>query len=242
MIKVVNLTKKTKDKTIIDNLNYDFLPSNLYQIRGLNGTGKSTLLKLLGGIVEPTDGLIFYGNKKLDENTLVDLKQHSICYIDQVHDLIYHKTVLFNLQLESYILNKDVEMETIKTALEKFGLGDKLQTKIRNLSGGERRIISFLKGYLSHKDIILYVDDSINSWERGQKLRISFENGLSLNNTNGVFMFYIYTDSTDKLNTGYIYNKSVGIISPDIFSNNSKPIIEIICIDNTNLDFVIDVF
>ncbi len=68
------------------------------------------------------------------------------------------------------------------------------------------------------------------------------KNGLSLNNTNGVFMFYIYTDSTDKLNTGYIYNKSVGIISPDIFSNNSKPVIEIICIDNTNLDFVIDIF
>ena len=168
MIKVVNLTKKTKDKTIIDNLNYDFLPSNLYQIRGLNGTGKSTLLKLLGGIVEPTDGLIFYGNKKLDENTLVDLKQHSICYIDQVHDLIYHKTVLFNLQLESYILNKDVEMETIKTALEKFGLGDKLQTKIRNLSGGERRIISFLKGYLSHKDIILY-DEITSNVDRHNK-------------------------------------------------------------------------
>lgn len=168
MIKVVNLTKKTKDKTIIDNLNYDFLPSNLYQIRGLNGTGKSTLLKLLGGIVEPTDGLIFYGNKKLDENTLVDLKQHSICYIDQVHDLIYHKTVLFNLQLESYILNKDVEMETIKTALDKFGLGDKLQTKIRNLSGGERRIISFLKGYLSHKDIILY-DEITSNVDRHNK-------------------------------------------------------------------------
>jgi len=168
MIKVVNLTKKTKDKTIIDNLNYDFLPSNLYQIRGLNGTGKSTLLKLLGGIVKPTDGLIFYGNKKLDENTLVDLKQHSICYIDQVHDLIYHKTVLFNLQLESYILNKDVEMETIKTALDKFGLGDKLQTKIRNLSGGERRIISFLKGYLSHKDIILY-DEITSNVDRHNK-------------------------------------------------------------------------
>ena len=101
---------------------------------------------------------------------------------------------------------------------------------------------SYNNPFAIDRDIILYIDDTINSWERGQKLRISFENGLSLNNTNGVFMFYIYTDSTDKLNTGYIYNKSVGIISPDIFSNNSKPIIEIICVDNANLDFVIDVF
>jgi len=94
------------------------------------------------------------------------------------------------------------------------------------------------------KDIVIYVNDSVSEWKRGQKLRISFENGLLMNNTNGNFNFLIYSDSLDKLNSGYKYNKLIGFISSNEFSleNRNKPIIELICVDPLTFEFVVDVF
>ncbi|MCK9574568.1 MAG: hypothetical protein WC979_01540 [Candidatus Pacearchaeota archaeon] len=96
---------------------------------------------------------------------------------------------------------------------------------------------------LIDRDIYMYADDTNNKWEVGQKLRISFENGLNMDNENGTFNLFIYTDALDKLNTGYKYNTQAAIITYDQFTiRNNKPVIELICIDADNLKFVTDIF
>lgn len=98
--------------------------------------------------------------------------------------------------------------------------------------------------YIIDKNIIFYIDDSITEWKKGQKIRISFENGLNMNNTNGIFNLLIYSDAKDKLMTGLKYTQQIGYISSSNFNENNsfKPIIEIICIDPTNWTFVVDIF
>jgi hypothetical protein len=93
------------------------------------------------------------------------------------------------------------------------------------------------------RDIILYVDDSIHTWERGQVLRISFDNGLNMSNTNGNFNLIVYSDALDKLNTGFPFSAEIGFITYTQFlAKGNNPIIELICLDPSTYEFSVDIF
>jgi len=93
------------------------------------------------------------------------------------------------------------------------------------------------------RDIIIYIDDKNVFWKKGQTFKITFTKGLRLKNENGVFFIYFFTDSKDNLKTGTPFSKEIGSISfVEFEENNNKPIIEIICIDDEKMEFLIDVF
>jgi len=97
--------------------------------------------------------------------------------------------------------------------------------------------------FIIDRDIYIYVNDTDVSWSKGQKLRISFSNGLNLDNANGTFNVFIYSDALDKLNTGYVYSKQIALITYDQFTSKEyKPLIELICIDPVTFSFVTDIF
>ena len=156
MIKLIGISKETSKKSIIKNFDFTFLEGEVYQLKGKNGSGKSTLLKLMAGIVDASSGQIIYDGFESNPETIEYLKQNYICYIDQVYDLVYDETVLYNLKLESIVLNKYLDIALIEKAINVFNLKSKLNMKVKHLSGGERKIVSFLKGYFSFKKVVLY--------------------------------------------------------------------------------------
>jgi len=92
------------------------------------------------------------------------------------------------------------------------------------------------------KNMVIRLNDSIYKWEKGKKMRISFEYGLDLNNTSGDFKLYLFTDSTDSVDSGFFYSKEIVIINSQQFDDkNGKPIIEITCIDPDEFIFVTDI-
>jgi hypothetical protein len=93
------------------------------------------------------------------------------------------------------------------------------------------------------RDVALFINDFPTKWEAGQRFRISFTNGLDMSNTNGNFNLLLFTDSQDTLDTGFTYSAPVGIIGWEEFeAKNSRPLIEIICIDPVTYDFDLDIF
>jgi hypothetical protein len=93
------------------------------------------------------------------------------------------------------------------------------------------------------RDVIVYLDNAINSWQKGQVFRIAFENGLNMSNTNGNFNFIIYSDALDTLNTGFPYSAEIGFITYSQFAaKGNNPIIELICLDPTTYTFSVDIF
>jgi len=97
--------------------------------------------------------------------------------------------------------------------------------------------------YIVDRDVIIYVDDTNKSWQKGQVIRFAFTNGLNLNNTNGRFNFIIYSDATDSLNTGFPYSAEIGFITYNQFaSKGNTPIIELVCVDPTTYTFSADIF
>jgi len=93
------------------------------------------------------------------------------------------------------------------------------------------------------RDVIIYLDDTINPWQKGQVFRIAFENGLNMSNTNGNFNFIIYSDALDTQNTGFPYSAEIGFVTYSQFAaKGNNPIIELICLDPTTYTFSVDVF
>ncbi len=97
--------------------------------------------------------------------------------------------------------------------------------------------------YNADRDIIIYIDDSNFAWSAGQSMRFSFTYGLDMSNTNGNYNFIVYTDASDKLNTGFPYSAEVAYITyTDFEKHGNKPIIEIVCLNPTTYQFAVDIF
>lgn len=96
---------------------------------------------------------------------------------------------------------------------------------------------------ITDRDIIIYVDDTVNKWQTGQVFRMAFENGIDMSNTNGNFNFIIYSDALDTLNTGFPYSAEIGFVTYTQFAaKGDNPIIELICLDPATYDFSVDIF
>lgn len=97
--------------------------------------------------------------------------------------------------------------------------------------------------YTVDRDVIIYVDDTNKVWQKGQSMRISFLNGLDLDNTNGQFNFIVYSDAADRLNSGFPYSAQIGFLTYLDFDNKSNmPTIELICINPATYQFTVDIF
>lgn len=130
------------DKKIFNDLSYCF-NSGRYIIQGENGGGKSTLLNLLFGYLDPTSGRV----EKAD-----DLK---INYLFQDAMLFNNLTVRENICLKCIAINhKEVE-SMITCCADKYSLTDKLDKKVSLLSGGERQRVQLAILSCSDSDVIL---------------------------------------------------------------------------------------
>jgi molybdate transport system ATP-binding protein/molybdate/tungstate transport system ATP-binding protein len=168
MIEVKHLTKRNKEKTIIDDFSYTFLKNQVYVLEGKNGTGKSTLLKLITGIIKYDDGKIIVNGINTNDDIDGEARRDVVCYIDQSIDLIIHLSIYENLVLESKVLDYQVDEVELDRLLSLFRLNHLKEKKVKHLSGGQKRIVSFIKGLLSNKMILLY-DEVLSSMDNKRK-------------------------------------------------------------------------
>lgn len=142
------------DKVIFNNLNYEF-HNNIYLLQGESGVGKTTLLNMICGYIEPTNGSI----EKCSEKR--------INYLFQDHMLFHNLTVKENIYIKIIALNLDDEIVKKKTmeASMKFGIENMLDKLVGTLSGGERQRVQLAILSLNDCDIIL-LDEPIANLDR----------------------------------------------------------------------------
>lgn len=159
-IKLENITKKFGNYLVLDDINFEFKKGNAYALKGVSGTGKSTLINILSGIEFPTLGTVYYDKHNI--NTIkTDIKrkilQESIGLIFQYPYLIKELTVLENVIIKSLILNnkkeniKDYAIELI----EKVGIIDKINKYPNELSGGEQQRVSLARAIFTKPDFLI---------------------------------------------------------------------------------------
>ena len=137
-----------------------FRESEFVSILGPSGCGKTTLLNIVGGLDQYTSGdLIINGTstKNYKDRDWDAYRNHSIGFVFQSYNLIPHQSVLRNVELALTVsgVSKTERKARAKTALEQVGLGDQLNKKPNQISGGQMQRVAIARALVNNPDIIL---------------------------------------------------------------------------------------
>src|SRR5690348_7284682 len=135
----------------------------IVSIVGPSGSGKSTLLHILGTLDEPAKGEIFLQNKRIHDlrgRPLAAFRNRHIGFVFQFHHLLPEFTALENVCIPGWITGrrkKEVQDEATKL-LQLLGLGERLDNKPNELSGGEQQRVAVARS-LINKPSIVFADE-----------------------------------------------------------------------------------
>jgi len=140
----------------------DFYPGEYIAIMGASGSGKSTMLNLLGCLDRPTSGQYILGDRDvalLDDDELSEVRSRYIGFIFQSYNLIQQYTVTENIQLPltyqgSGEITEDVQKRTEELA-RMVGLHDRLDHRPTQLSGGQQQRVAIARSLINDPYIIL---------------------------------------------------------------------------------------
>jgi ABC-type lipoprotein export system ATPase subunit len=163
IIKINNLNKdyyqNVNKISVLKNLNFNVLKSEIVAILGPSGSGKSTFLNILGLLDSDFTGEYFLmqKNSKSFSNKEKNLiRNRSIGFVHQFFHLIPELSVLENVCLPSLIKGvsyKESQQISIDI-LVNFGLKDRINSKPLNLSGGEKQRVSIARALINNPDVI----------------------------------------------------------------------------------------
>jgi lipoprotein-releasing system ATP-binding protein len=129
-------------------------------IVGQSGTGKSTLLHVLGSLETPTAGKVYFEGQDLfalGERALAEFRNLKLGFVFQFHYLLADFTALENVMMPALIARK-TEQEAARRAaevLELVGLADKLRRRPAELSGGEQQRVAVARAVVLHPRLVL---------------------------------------------------------------------------------------
>ena len=162
-LKNVNKIYKTKVENIhiLKNINLAFNKGDFISIQGKSGSGKTSLLNILGLLDEPTDGEIYIGGEKIhyrDEKAKTAIRNEKIGFVFQFHYLLNEFTALENVMMPALInknMNKNGIKKKAKELLALVGLAKRTKHKPMELSGGEKQRVAIARAMINNPDIIL---------------------------------------------------------------------------------------
>lgn len=174
LIRLENVTK-TYDKgepvTPIQNLNMVVETGSFIIISGESGIGKSTLLMMIGALIAPTSGDIFYKGDSLNKMSEAEksrLRGDHIGYIFQQPQFVQALTVEENLKLAAKTSDQDL---TPAKAMDLLGLSNCRNNLPHQLSGGQKRRLAFAIAFLRDPEILL-ADEPTNDLDEAWSEKI----------------------------------------------------------------------
>ena len=141
-------------------IDLQFRSNEFVSILGQSGCGKTTMLNIIGGLDQYTSGdLIINGvsTKDFKDRDWDSYRNHSIGFVFQSYNLISHQTVLQNVELALSLsgVGKAERRRRAKEALERVGLGNQLNKKPSEMSGGQMQRVAIARAIVNDPDIIL---------------------------------------------------------------------------------------
>ena len=164
MLKLQNIQKEyiVGDNTIsaLRGVDLEFRKSEFVSILGPSGCGKTTLLNIIGGLDQYTDGDLSINGKSTKEFRDSDwdtYRNHSIGFVFQSYNLIPHQSVLSNVELALTLsgVSKSERRSRAIEALEKVGLSDQINKKPNQMSGGQMQRVAIARALVNNPHILL---------------------------------------------------------------------------------------
>lgn len=164
MLELKNIKKDypAGDGTVhaLKGISLKFRDNDFVSILGPSGCGKTTMLNIIGGLDQYTEGdLIINGRSTKDfkDRDWDAYRNHSIGFVFQSYNLIPHQTVLRNVELALTLsgVSKSERKRRAKEALERVGLGTQLNKRPAEMSGGQMQRVAIARAIVNNPDIIL---------------------------------------------------------------------------------------
>lgn len=158
MIDVLKLTKDFNGLTAVDNISFSVEKSETLVLLGTSGCGKTTTLKMINRLIEPTAGQIFIEGINIKEQKPEELRKR-IGYVIQSIGLFPHYTVEQNISVVPDLLKWDMKKTADRTReiLELLGLHpeDFLKRKPEELSGGQQQRVGLARALVADPSVVL---------------------------------------------------------------------------------------
>lgn len=141
-------------------ISLQFRKSEFVSILGPSGCGKTTMLNIIGGLDQYTEGdLVINGRstKNFKDRDWDSYRNYSVGFVFQSYNLIPHQSVLQNVELALSLsgVSKNERRKRAKQALTEVGLGDQLSKKPSEMSGGQMQRVAIARALVNNPDIIL---------------------------------------------------------------------------------------
>ncbi len=160
LISIKNLKKSFGDLSVLKDITTDIHKGEVVVVIGASGSGKSTFLRCLNRLEEPTDGtIIFDGIDITDAKCNINQHRQRMGMVFQQFNLFSNMTVLKNLTIAPIKLrglSKEEAQETAKQLLSRVGLADRVDAYPSQLSGGQKQRVAIVRALAMNPDVMLF--------------------------------------------------------------------------------------
>ncbi|AVF95787.1 cytochrome c biogenesis heme-transporting ATPase CcmA [Vibrio diabolicus] len=163
MLEVSNLTAIRDERVLFENLQFEIKPGELVQIEGRNGTGKTTLLRIVTGLGDREEGIIKWKGEEVEKSR--DVFHQDLLFLGHQTGVKRELTALENLRFYQSIQNNRSSDEEIFTALTQVGLAGREDVPVAKLSAGQQRRVALARLWLS-KQILWILDEPLTAIDK----------------------------------------------------------------------------
>ena len=204
IVDIKKLTKTFSDGSkklhVLKDINLQIDKGSIITIKGPSGSGKSTLLSIIGTLDNADSGELLINGMSIDDNTNIDkLRNKSIGFVFQFHNLISELTLEENVSLPKMIAKEQIGKRELIELFEYFDLKDRMNSFPNDLSGGEKQRVAVMRAIINNPSIIIADEPTGNLDKENAFKMISLFQKL---NTEKKLTIIVATHDEDVFNIG----------------------------------------
>jgi ABC-type antimicrobial peptide transport system, ATPase component len=167
VIKALNINKSFGTLQVLKDICFTASDAEVVSIVGASGAGKSTLLQILGSLSRPDSGTVEIDGVdifSLSDKALAEFRNKKIGFVFQFHHLLPEFTALENVMIPALIAKRSRRdaAESAEKLLKELGLGERLQHKPSELSGGEQQRVAIARALINNPSVLFADEPSGN--------------------------------------------------------------------------------
>lgn len=163
MLNIDNINVFYGDLQALRNIKFHIGNKEIVSIIGANGTGKSTTLRTISGILRSRTGKISFKGEQICRMSPSDIVKMGICHVPEGRQVFPNLSVIENLEMGAqFSKTRKVMADTLEEVFHFFPrLKERLQQKAGTLSGGEQQMLAMGRGLMSKPDLIMFDEPSL---------------------------------------------------------------------------------